>query len=232
MTRFALVIACMLSACFQAHPAGQRELSGEDCYGCHVTDYEATVMPSHRTTPQVYTTTCVSCHRMTGWRPALEGQHSDVFIIKQGDHAGVSCQDCHDLESTASSKLGADTNCLGCPPDTTTLTASHVGVTLFAGKPYTYQSSVPNFCLECHPAGLGEEHPDNEFARTRNHAVACSECHDRTAGPDDKGTNVTCIEARCHHTVRETDDTDGHKGGDYRRSRGTGTDRDFCHECH
>jgi hypothetical protein len=230
MTRFALVIACLLFACFQAHPAGQRELSGEDCYGCHVTDYEATAAPSHRGSPQVYTTTCVSCHRMTGWKPALEGQHSDVFIIKTGDHNAIACQDCHDLESVALAKRGADTNCLTCHPDTAALTASHAGVTVFAGRPYTYQFAVPNFCLECHPAGLAELHPESEFARRGDHAVPCSECHDRAAGSDE--VNVTCIESRCHHTVRETDDTDGHKGGDYRRSRGDGTDRDFCHECH
>ena len=167
---------------------------------------------------------------MTGWRPALEGQHGETFIITTGDHAGIACQDCHMLESPAPSKLGANTNCLGCHPDSAPLTASHVGVTLFAGKPYTYLPAEPNFCLECHPLGLAEEHPDKAFARTRDHAVVCSECHDRAAGPDT--VNVTCIESRCHHTVRETDDTDGHKGGDYRRSRGTGTDRDFCHECH
>jgi hypothetical protein len=230
MTRFALVIACMLFACFRAHPTGQRELSGEDCYGCHVTDYDATVTPNHRGSPQVYTTACVSCHRMTGWKPALEGQHSDVFIIKQGDHAGIACQDCHDLESAAASKAGADTNCLTCHPDTAALTASHVGVTLFAGKPYTYESSVPNFCLDCHPAGLPELHPEARFARRGNHAVTCSECHDRTAGPDI--VNVTCIEARCHHTLRDSDDDSDHDDGAYRRSRGDGTDRDFCHECH
>jgi len=230
MTRPTVIAVVLLAACFHPHPGGQQELGGGDCVSCHQTDYEATAMPVHRDLPTVYTTTCGNCHRQSSWQPALEGQHSEAFVISKGAHASIACQDCHDLSSPAPAKLGADTNCLGCHPDSAPLTAQHVGVTLFAGTPYKYQFEIRNFCLECHPAGLGEQHPDRAFPRTQNHAVVCSQCHDRAAGPDT--TNVTCVESRCHHTVRQTDDTDGHKGGDYRRSRGTGTDRDFCHECH
>jgi hypothetical protein len=169
---------------------------------------------------------------MTSWQPALEGAHREAFVIAQGDHAQIPCQRCHDLDSPLSSKLGANTNCLGCHPDEPALTAGHVGVTLFAGSPYTYRRDVPNFCLECHPAGIQALHPDNQFARKADHAVVCSACHDRTAGPDTKGENVTCVESRCHHTLRATDDTDGHKDGDYDKARGRGTSRNFCHECH
>ena len=233
MTRSLLVITCLaLGACFHPHPNGQQELGGEDCIGCHANDYAATATPVHRDMPQVYTTTCASCHRMTSWRPALEGAHSEAFVIAQGDHAQVSCQDCHDLASAQPSKLGANTNCLTCHPDSAELTADHAGVTLFAGVPYVYKRDVPNFCLECHPAGKKEEHPEPAFARTLNHAVTCSACHIRTVGPDDHGDNVTCIESRCHHTVRETDDTDGHKDGDYDKARGNGSDPTFCHKCH
>lgn len=232
MTRLALAIACLLAACFHAHPEGQRELAGQDCYSCHTTDYEATAAPVHRTTPDVFSTTCANCHRMTGWQPAVEGAHSQAFVIAQGDHAQIPCQGCHDLDSGKPSKLGANTNCLGCHPDQPVLTTSHAGVTLFAGSPYTYQPAVPNFCLECHPAGTAEQHLDTAFARKADHAVVCSECHDRTAGPDDKGANVTCVESRCHHTVKQTDDTDGHKDGDYKKARGNAASRNFCHKCH
>jgi len=232
MTRFIVAIACLvLAACFHAHPDGQRELRGQDCYSCHTPDYEATAAPVHRAMPEVFSTTCGNCHRMTSWQPALEGAHSEAFAIAQGDHAQIPCQSCHDLASGKPSALGANTNCLGCHPDEPTLTASHTGVTLFAGSPYTYQPKVPNFCLECHPGGTAEQHPDQAFARKADHAVVCSACHDRTVGPDDKGHNVTCVESRCHHTLRATDGTDGHKDGDYQKARST-TDRAFCHKCH
>jgi hypothetical protein len=231
MTRFALVIAAgLVGGCFHPHPEGQQELTGEDCFSCHATDYAATAAPAHRDMPDVYATTCNNCHQMTSWKPALDGKHSDVFPIAQGDHAKIACQDCHDLASPQPSLRGADTNCLGCHPDEPRLSTQHVDVDLFEDVPYSYKPSVANFCLECHPAGLAEEHPEDDFARKDDHAVACSQCHDRTAGPDT--SNVTCVESRCHHTVRETDDTDGHKDGDYQKSRGKGTDRDFCHECH
>jgi hypothetical protein len=233
MTRLATVIVLVsLGACFQAHPSGQRELAGQDCYTCHTADYEATAAPAHRDMPQVFTTTCTTCHGMSSWRPALEGPHSEVFVIAQGPHAQLECQGCHDLATALPSKLGANTNCVQCHPDSTALTAQHVGVTLFVDKPYSYEAAVPNFCLECHPAGLRELHPNKAFALKTNHAVPCGECHDRTAGPDAKGANVTCVDARCHHTVKATDGTDGHKDGDYQKSRGKGTDRTFCHDCH
>lgn len=233
MTRFAIVIALLpLGACFQSHPSGQQQFSGQDCYSCHTVEYEATAAPVHRDMPQVFSTACANCHRQTDWKPALEGLHSDTFIIAQGPHAQIGCQSCHDLNIAQPSKLGANTNCIQCHPDDMPLTMQHVGVLLFVDKPYAYDAGVPNFCLECHPVGLRELHPNKAFELQNNHAVPCGECHDRTAGPDDKGANVTCVEARCHHTVKATDDTDGHTGGDYRRSKGTGTDRTFCHDCH
>ena len=233
MTRLAIVIALMtLGACFQSHPQGQQELSGQDCYTCHTSNYEATAAPVHRDAPATYSTSCANCHSMTGWQPALEGLHNEMFVITQGAHANIACQGCHDLSTGLPSKLGANTNCIQCHPDNMPLTTQHVGVTLFVNQPYVYQPTVPNFCVQCHPTGLGEQHPEPAFARTGNHAVVCGDCHDRTRGPDTKGKNVTCIESRCHHTVRATDGTNGHEGGDYDKIRGSGTDPTFCHKCH
>jgi hypothetical protein len=233
MIRFALVIVCILpAACFKSHPAGQREFAGDNCYACHQADYEITATPVHLAMPKVFSTGCESCHRTAGWQPALEGAHNESFFFASGPHARIACQDCHDLATGAPSKQGANTNCLGCHPDDRALADDHAGVTLFAGMPYSYLRDSPSFCLECHPSGVRSLHPDDEFARTGNHAVACSACHDRAFGPDSAGVNVTCVEARCHHTVRETDDTDGHKDGDYQDARGDGSDRTFCRECH
>jgi hypothetical protein len=235
VTRFVLAIPLvLLVACFQNHPADQRLLSGSDCFMCHTDDYAATAAPApvHRDMPDVFSTACTNCHQQTDWRPALEGRHSEVFAIAQGVHAQIACQDCHVLSTTQTSKLGANTNCLTCHPNDAGLTSDHTGVTLFDDTPYAYQATVPNFCLQCHPSGTAEVHPDDKFARKATHAVLCTECHDRSAGPDTGGKNVTCVESRCHHTVAATDHTDGHKDGDYQKSRGDGKSKTYCHDCH
>ena len=198
MTRFAIAslvfgLGLGFGGCFQSHPSGQQELMGTDCYSCHTTDYAGTTAPVHRDAPQVFSTSCASCHRTVGWQPALEGLHSEVFGIARGAHAGIACLGCHDLAAAQPSKLGANTNCLQCHPDDATQREGHVGVTMLTGEPYRYLVGVANFCLACQPAGTADVHPDNKFARTRDHAVPCEQCHDRTAGPDSKGANVTCV---------------------------------------
>lgn len=230
MTRF-VIATLLLAGCFQHHPADQQELMGTDCYGCHTSDYIGTNAPVHRATPEVFSTTCAGCHRTTSWQPALEGLHSDTFVIATGAHTRIACLDCHDLASGQPSKAGANTNCLTCHPDDAKLRDDHTGVTTVANAPYQYLASVPNFCLQCHPAGTADIHPDNLFARTGRHAVACNECHDRSAGADTKGANVTCVDARCH-TVADVQSEDGHSGMPWTQALGNGMRRNFCHDCH
>lgn len=235
MTRLAIAIGFMhLVGCFQNHAGDQQELAGSDCYTCHTADYTGTTSPVHRDTPQVFSTACANCHRTIGWKPALEGLHSEAFVIATGPHAPFACQGCHDLASAQPSKLGANTNCIQCHPNDAKQAAGHVGVTTVAATPYAYLAGVPNFCLQCHPAGTADVHPDNLFARTLNHAVPCEQCHDRTAGPDTKGANVTCVDARCHHTLAYSDTMihDHIELPDYAKKRGDGSSRNFCHQCH
>jgi hypothetical protein len=234
MTRIAIVIACLhLGGCFEPHTSDQRDLGGTDCYSCHTPDYVATTAPVHHDAPQTFSTACASCHRTISWKPALEGLHSEAFIVASGPHAGIACQGCHDLAVGLPSKLGANTNCIQCHPDDAHQAASHADVTSVANVPYVYQGSIPNFCLSCHPAGTAEAHPDKLFARTKDHAVPCADCHDRTAGPDTRGGNVTCVDAKCHHTLSVSDAIEDHRETtDYKGARGNGTSRSFCHQCH
>lgn len=232
MTRWVAGIALLLAACFQSHPAGQRELAGDDCYGCHAADYAATTAPVHRATPDVFSTACTGCHAMVSWKPALEGKHSDVFVIAEGPHAPIACLDCHDLAAARPSKQGANTSCIQCHPNDAHQVETHTGIDTLIGRPYSYLASVPNFCLDCHPAGTAGVHPEARFSLRGDHAVPCGDCHDRVAGADRAGGNVTCVESKCHHTLRDTDGTEGHTDGDYRTARGTGASRNFCHHCH
>lgn len=232
MTRLPFALAVLwLTGCFASHASDQQELAGSDCYTCHTKDYAGTTAPVHGNTPQVFTTACASCHRVASWKPALEGQHSPVFIVSKGPHASIACLDCHDLATGLPSSRGANTNCIQCHPDSATQAADHEGATGPNGARYAYQASVPNFCLQCHPAGTADAHPDNLFARRGDHDVPCADCHDRSAGPDTKGGNVTCVESRCHHTLSVADRIDDH-GAKYTSARGNGTNRNFCHQCH
>jgi hypothetical protein len=232
MTRLAIAMTLLVCGCFEHHPAGQQELMGTDCYSCHATDYTATTAPVHRDTPQIFSTSCAGCHRTAGWQPALAGLHSDTFIITSGAHAKITCLGCHDLSSGQSSHLGANTNCLQCHPDDAAQRDGHAGVTTVASTPYAYLAAVPNFCLQCHPAGIADVHPDKLFARTDNHAVPCEQCHDRAAGSDTKGANVTCVDARCHHTLSDVEGDEGHTGQAWLNELGDRTSRNFCHHCH
>jgi hypothetical protein len=242
MTRLAITLALVfslawLAGCFQDHPSGVQELMGTDCYSCHQNDYTATTAPVHRDTPQVFSTTCASCHRTVSWKPALEGLHSEVFVIASGKHAQIACLGCHDLASGQPSAKGANTNCLQCHPDDAALRAGHDGVTTATNAPYQYLASVPNFCLSCHPDGTADAHPDNKFPRTGDHAVPCGQCHDRTAGADTSGANVTCVAAMCHHTLTNSDGLPDHNNdmkvmAQYTNLRGDGTSRNFCLGCH
>jgi len=164
MTRSVVVIACtLLVGCFQSHPAGQQELSGTECYGCHATDYAATAQPVHRDKPQVYSTTCTSCHVMTSWMPALEGAHSPVFIIASGPHAPIACLDCHMLDASRPSAKGANTNCIQCHPNDAHQIDTHREASKESGLPYAYLANVPNFCVTCHPSGIAT-HEDEQHA--------------------------------------------------------------------
>jgi len=234
MTRLALVIAIMqLTGCFRTHASDQPELAGTDCYTCHTSDYAGTTAPVHRDAPQIFSTTCGSCHRTIGWKPALAGLHKETFVIASGPHAPIGCQDCHDLASPMPSTAGANTNCIQCHPDDAHQAETHLGVLTVTSAPYAYQASVPSFCLSCHPAGTADAHPDKLFARTGNHAVPCADCHDRTAGSDLKGANVTCVDAKCHHTLSVSDAIKDHREeSDYATIRGNGKSRNFCHQCH
>lgn len=233
MTRLVLLLT-LLGACFESHINGMKELGNEDCYTCHTPDYEGTTAPVHRQNADVYTTACVSCHRTTDWKPALEGLHSEVFIIASGTHSDIKCLACHDLDRGAS-KAGANTNCTQCHPNDKKQQDDHSGVISVTGAPYQYLDGTPSFCLTCHPDGRAGKHPDAKFPRTGDHAVACESCHLRQAGPDTAGMNTTCVDSGCHHTLAWSDASGEHtKLASYPTVRGDGASQHFCLDsrCH
>ncbi|MGE0404564.1 MAG: hypothetical protein AB7T06_48085 [Kofleriaceae bacterium] len=217
-----VVTFAILGACMESHPPGVQPLANEDCYTCHVADFQAA--PGH----SARSTACDNCHRTHGWAPALSDHPDTAFPIAAGPHRDAKCLVCHDLDSTQPSTAGANTNCIQCHPDDSEQKSGHVGATSLTGTPYSYDSATPNFCLSCHPKGQAGKHPDNKFPRSGPHSVPCLSCHIRADGPDDDGGNTSCVESGCHHTLSWSDREHDGEVGNYASRRGDGSNKHFC----
>jgi len=221
-----LALLALVSACMQSHSADVVEITQESCVACHTLDYEASSVPPHMTSG--FPTTCADCHRTTDWQPALGGLHPEPkFAVTSGPHDGAKCLVCHDLDSPAPSTAGADTDCVQCHPDSRGLRDGHVGALGPQGQTYAYTAEPRNFCLTCHPKGSAYKH---RFVRKGEHARPCTSCHDRSAGPDTGGANVTCLNSGCHSLGEE--DREHREQGGYASKRGDGSNRHFCLDCH
>jgi hypothetical protein len=146
--RHAILALALLTACTQPHDPGAVEVRSDDCYTCHVAEYEATTMPPH---PGNKPTTCGDCHGTTAWTPALDGDHpEDAFPINGGPHGDITCLDCHDPD-LGPSIGGMDVSCIGCHTgehDRTEMDDKH------DEEPrYMWDESRPAFCRDCHPRG-------------------------------------------------------------------------------
>ncbi len=147
-----VLVAC--SGC-HAGPTPVYKGTTTDCYACHKAAADASTFPNHKSFPH----TCLDCHQMSGWKPAITGPHPEAkFAITTGKHAGVPCQNCHVLAKGVSSG-GANTDCINCH------TGAHVAPAIDAwhlsrpdgGGPvpnYPTGSATTNYCLSCHPLGV------------------------------------------------------------------------------
>jgi hypothetical protein len=124
--------------CNKCHSAGYN--LPRDCYGCHRSDYEATLKPNHRTAG--FPTTCEACHfnTHTSWSQAV---FIHKFPINTGRHSGFACTDCH----ISSNYLTF--SCINCHSHTkSAMDSEHNDV-----KGYTYNSQA---CYTCHPNGRAD----------------------------------------------------------------------------
>lgn len=132
-TKFPLTLGHASVACTDCHKNGNYTTTPADCYSCHLTDYNSSTNPSHKTLS--FSTVCTSCHSTNpGWHPASYTQHdTQMFPIYSGKHKGKwsVCSDCH--TNTANYQIF---DCKRCHAD------EH------RGKNYTNAQ-----CYECHPRG-------------------------------------------------------------------------------
>jgi hypothetical protein len=223
MMRTALVLGCLvqLSACFESHDAADQVIAQRDCYLCHKAEYDETgladgrfpMAPVHSTSQ--CNTECWMCHTTKTWPNGLGGcVHPETAFplvasaFGPSPHRGVSCLDCHSAAigqaTGATSKMGANTDCIACHPNTSTQEATHQGITYEApdpraGQPYAYSTEDHRFCLDCHPDGLVHGHgPTNQF-RLPHHGASCQRCHDYPSQLGHaNGADVRCVTSGCH----------------------------------
>jgi len=179
-----------------------------DCYTCHVQDY-------NREHGGGFPTTCVDCHTVQGWGGA-EFDHSLIGFPLNNVHESVSCEKCHVVPGFQLVFQPAPTSpddCIACHQ--ADYDREHAG------------SGFPTTCLTCHDgqrwSGASFANHDSQFfpiysGAHRGRWSSCSDCH--TSQSD--YTVFTCI--TCHGQSQ----TDSHHQGVSNYS----WDSNRCYSCH
>lgn len=140
---FPLTLGHSTPKCADCHTGGNYTSTPTDCYSCHITNYNTTTNPNHKTLN--FSTLCTQCHTTNpDWKPAKYTQHdSQSFPIYSGRHKGTwnSCTECHTNPANYS-----QFSCLSCHEhNKTDMDSKHRGE-----SGYSYLSSA---CFHCHPRG-------------------------------------------------------------------------------
>ena len=186
-------------ACTDCHNAATWNVlgTGNNCYGCHATDYAAAANPRHDATN--YPTAGCTCHTTTAWSPATGHDHTAAGFPLNGMHslAARQCADCH---ATSGYNPGATSmDCYSCH-------ATAYNTTVVKHTAPNFPSTTAQ-CVTCHATantghttwagGTFANHAavTTSFALSGNHgAFQCSDCH-TSAGTD--LTQYTCS-VSCH----------------------------------
>lgn len=181
-TRFPLIGAHALAACFACHPgatAGNFQRADTHCESCHTKDLARATNPDH--VELGWTTGCEECHRPTAFTDVRFG-HTDAFPLA-GAHGQIACDACH--ENNVFTAL--PTNCDACH------LADYQGTT----NPAHPAAGFPLDCSQCHSLTPGWRPADfdhDTFALTGAHTTtSCNQCHQ---GGVFAGTPRDCEE--CH----------------------------------
>lgn len=207
-TRFPLVGAHAVVACWRCHPGAQvGNFEGLDptCVACHVPDLQRATSPDHRV--QGWTSDCQACHVPLAWSPA-RFDHPASFPLTLG-HAGLDCARCHGTDPTFG---GLSPECARCHLDEYQATTD----------PNHAAAEFPTDCQVCHTTAtwLGGrfDHPPS-FPLNGGHANRrCSECHE---GGRYSGTPSDCVACHLDDYQRTTDPN--------HVQLGFGTDCQTCH---
>jgi hypothetical protein len=195
------------SNCNACHANGY-ENTPNTCAGCHLSDYNATINPNHKSAQ--FTTDCLQCHDQTAWvpsdfehDPALQGGHQAIARNCNLCHAnGYSntpntCAGCHlnDYNSTTSPNHKSaqfPTDCKECHDESAWSPSSfnHNNFYPLVGGHQPVASNcvlchadgytnTPNTCAGCHLSDYNATtNPNHKLAQF---ATDCKQCHDETA---------------------------------------------------
>lgn len=200
------------------------------CLGCHQSDREAALVPSH----DDFSSDCATCHGTTAWRPA-------GFVHEwplDGAHASATCGACHVGDPPVYD--GTPDTCVGC----------HQGARDAVAQPS--HAAFADDCTSCHTT-LGWRpavFPLHEWPLEGAHAATtCAACHGEPAVY--AGTSPECV--GCHQADYDGSPFPGHSefattcedchstsgwvpasGGDHPQERFsiTGTHDFACGDCH
>lgn len=164
LTRLPLSGMHAVADCVDCHRrGGDRAWSSvpADCFACHIDDYRRPgVHPVHdgSTGQPLFDRNCASCHRATGWAPAIVPigrfesaltvspltrdtlTHDLRFPIGFGPHRVATCGDCH-----RNAEAGGALQCVGCH--------AHSKGRLLAQHKRGPVPTQARACLSCHPGG-------------------------------------------------------------------------------
>jgi len=222
-----VALLALVGACFETHDPMNQAVGKEDCYTCHVPEYNATGTTAFPTSPAHATsgcnTQCVQCHTTSDWLNGLGGcnhpESAFPLASLNTKHTNIKCIDCHSAALSAiglSSVGGANTDCIACHANDRSQQQNHIGVTYdtgtLVGQPYAYSTSDHRFCLDCHPKGLAVGHgPMNPFILPHQGST-CAQCHDNASGlGHQNGKDVTCVNGGCHSGIQNHHE-DGNPG--------------------
>ena len=208
-TRFPLTGAHVSLQCQNCHAGGQYAGMGTACANCHLSRYNATVNPNHRTAgfPQ----DCTVCHATTAWTPSSFNHGTTRFPLS-GRHTSVTCVSCH----IAGVYAGTPTNCYAC----------HSQVYSSTTDPNHVAAGFPTTCNTCHTMNgwTGATFTHSKFpiysGRHSGKWSSCIVCHTNP-------TNYTVFSCfGCHEHDKAAMDSE-HRG----RS-GYAYNSTNCYSCH
>ena len=194
--------------CSKCHSVGYTNTPNE-CIGCHRSDYESTIDPSHQAAG--FGSECELCHNSSAWEPAEFDHDNEFFPIYSGQHNGEwnDCSDCH-----TNSQDFQVFECITCHEhNQSEMNSKHSDI-----NGYIYESGA---CYACHPTGSEEggfNHSATSFPLEGAHrATECSECHSGSY----QGTSSECIS--CHNVNYQNSTQPNHTQINLSQN---------CEECH
>ena len=209
LTVFPLTGAHRAVQCTKCHTTPSFKSTTQDCYICHLADYNAVKSPNHAVGQ--FPHQCTNCHTTVVWKPS-QFNHDNTSFALVGVHRTVTCDQCH----LNGQYTGLHQNCIDCHrtdynnvqnPNhaaggfSINCTTCH---TMNGWKPATFDHSTTKFmltgkhttiqCQDCHTNG------NYQLAYT-----GCYQCHQanftQTVNPNHTAGNFSHICETCHSTI-------------------------------